>query len=430
MDKEFDTKLAELMTVEEPGKKKRKFLTKKKIIVGASAAAVILFAGKVLFGGGGGAPYVQTGTVSRGYIEQSLSINGPISGTDSVDVVSNLHAEILTIPVKLGDQVTKGQIIATLDASDLTREVEIAQNAYDLAVANYEEQQVAARNGYAKAQQAYSLARAAYERNSVLFAAGDISQVEMENAKSAMDSAALDVSGYTVENGQAVPPDSYRLQIESARFELEKKKEQLENAEIKSPIDGTVVRVNTKVGRFADTTENDVPLFVIENLDVLEMKINVSEYSIGQIKKGQEAVITADILNGREVKGVVTDISPTGEEKGGGSTQRVIPTTIRILENDTALIAGITARAELVFASAGDALQVPMSCVYQTAEGQTAVAAVENGKVRIVPVETGVESDLNIEVKPADGAELNEGTAVILSPSPELYDGMAAAPTV
>ncbi len=230
MDKEFDTKLAELMTVEEPGKKKRKFLTKKKIIVGASAAAVILFAGKVLFGGGGGAPYVQTGTVSRGYIEQSLSINGPISGTDSVDVVSNLHAEILTIPVKLGDQVTKGQIIATLDASDLTREVEIAQNAYDLAVANYEEQQVAARNGYAKAQQAYSLARAAYERNSVLFAAGDISQVEMENAKSAMDSAALDVSGYTVENGQAVPPDSYRLQIESARFELEKKKEQLENA--------------------------------------------------------------------------------------------------------------------------------------------------------------------------------------------------------
>ena len=49
-----------------------------------------------------------------------------------------------------------------------------------------------------------------------------------------------------------------------------------------------MVRVNTKVGRFADTTENDVPLFVIENLDVLEMKINVSEYSIGQIKKGQE----------------------------------------------------------------------------------------------------------------------------------------------
>ena len=101
------------------------------------------------------------------------------------------------------------------------------------------------------------------------------------------------------------------------------KRQQLENAEIKSPIDGTVVRVNTKVGRFADTTENDVPLFVIENLDVLEMKINVSEYSIGQIKKGQEAVITADILNGREVKGVVTDISPTGEEKGGGSTERV-----------------------------------------------------------------------------------------------------------
>ena len=42
------------------------------------------------------------------------------------------------------------------------------------------------------------------------------------------------------------------------------------DTQIKSPIDGTVVRVNTKVGRFADKTENDEPIFIIENLEVLE----------------------------------------------------------------------------------------------------------------------------------------------------------------
>ena len=89
-----------------------------------------------------------------------------------------------------------------------------------------------------------------------------------------------------------------------------------------SPIDGTVVRVNSRVGRFADMVDDDKPLFAIDNLDNLEMKISVSEYSIGKVKLGQEAEITADILNGQTERGVITAISPTGEEKGGGSTER------------------------------------------------------------------------------------------------------------
>ena len=58
-------------------------------------------------------------------------------GTDSVEVVSNLHAEILEIPVKEGDRVEKGQLLATLDEKDAKKEVDIAQNAYDLAVTTY-----------------------------------------------------------------------------------------------------------------------------------------------------------------------------------------------------------------------------------------------------------------------------------------------------
>ena len=86
------------------------------------------------------------------------------------------------------------------------------------------------------------------------------------------------------------------------------------------PIDGTVVRVNTKVGRFADSVEDSEPLFIILNLYVLVMEIKVSEYSIGKVAVGQEAEISADILDGETVRGQVVSISPTGEEKGGGST--------------------------------------------------------------------------------------------------------------
>lgn len=74
------------------------------------------------------------------------------------------------------------------------------------------------------------------------------------------------------------------------------------------------------------------------------MEIKVSEYSIGKVAVGQEAEISADILDGETVRGQVVSISPTGEEKGGGSTERVIPTKVRIMDENTKLIAGITAQ--------------------------------------------------------------------------------------
>lgn len=72
-------------------------------------------------------------------VQEKLTVSGPVSGTDSVDVVSNIHAEITAMNVKEGDTVTKGQVLAVVDSTDLEREVQIAQNAYDLAVANKQE---------------------------------------------------------------------------------------------------------------------------------------------------------------------------------------------------------------------------------------------------------------------------------------------------
>ena len=69
---------------------------------------------------------------------------------------------------------------------------------------------------------------------------------------------------------------------------------------LKSEIDGTVVRVNSKVGQFADKVEDDKPIFSIENLDQLELEVKISEFSIGKVKEGQKALIGADILNGKK----------------------------------------------------------------------------------------------------------------------------------
>ena len=93
-----------------------------------------------------------------------------------------------------------------------------------------------------------------------------------------------------------------------------------EEAKIKAPSFRYGSQSKSKVGQFADKPDENEPIFTIENLENLELEIKISEYSIGKVKTGQKAEITADILGGESVQGEVTAISPTGEEKGGGST--------------------------------------------------------------------------------------------------------------
>lgn len=432
-EQQFQAELAELMREDSSGKKKKKDKGKKRVNGQKKGAKKFIIATAIIAVAVGGfvflkpkqqkATIVNTTPLTKGTIEQELTISGPVSGTDSVDVVSNLHSEVTDIQVKEGDRVEQGQLLAVIDDSDVRKELDMAQNTYDLAVSTYNEQQVLAENGYAKAVQERNAAQKDYDRLSVLFQAGSVSQQEWETAQNRLRDAERDTRAFTLQDGKPVANESYALQIKNAEFELEKKKEQLKDTQVTAPISGTVVRVNAKVGRFADTIEDDRPMFIIENLDVLEIKVSVSEYSIGQIEVGQEAIISADILNGETVKGEVTAISPTGEEKGGGSTERVIPTTIRIIEDNTKLIAGITARAKIILEQSEDAWIVPISSVLETEDGNY-VMTVENGAVKWISVERGVESDIQMEVIPVDGESFTEGMGIITAPSPNLTEGM------
>ena len=436
---EIDRRVEELMAPEEEGngkKKKKKqkqktghrtseggfhpvrrfkgFSRKRKIITVLVLAAVVLFGFSRMSGGKKdlGIP-VAVMPLAKQDVQEKLTVSGPVSGTDSVDVVSNIHAEITAMNVKEGDTVTKGQVLAVVDSTDLEREVQIAQNAYDLAVANKQEKDKEAALGYEKAVQDFQKASLDHSRNSQLFASAN-----------ALNDARRQMEGYTVENGRGVADSSYGIQIQNAAFDLEKKKEELDNTQIKSTIDGTVVRVNSKVGQFADKVEDDKPILSIENLEQLELEIKVSEFSIGKVKVGQMATITADILDGETAEGEVVKISPTGEEKGGGSTERVIPTTIRVDGGSSKLIAGITAKAELLIREAKDVFVVPSSALFDDGE-VTYIAIVQDMKVKRIPVTMGVDGDVVVEVIPTDGTVLEEGMQVITNPGPHLMDGAA-----
>lgn len=427
---EVEQELADYLAEDHSKKKKihKKWSKKKKrIVIGAGSVLFLMILFSML-GKKDPSVFVSPVSVERGPIESILSLSGPISGTESADVVSNLHAEVLKITVKEGDKVEKGQLLALIDSADVKKSVEMAQNAYDLAVSEYEESKRDTQNQYEKAVQEYDTARRNFERNQVLFQSGDISKVEFETIENGLSDARRAVEAFRIEKGKAIPDQSYELKMQSAWFELDKRKTELENTEVKSPISGTVVRVNSKVGQFADKPEDEKPMFTIENLEHLEMEISVSEYSIGKVKVGQKAQISADILDGKKAKGEITSISPTGEEKGNGSSERVIPATILIKGGkESGLIAGITAKASIVTEQAKEVLLVPLTSLIQDEDGNMSVAVINENtkKVHIVPVTLGIEGDLKAEISPIEEGAIEENMVVA-----SVADGLAEGMTV
>ena len=410
---------------EKPKKKKGK---KKWIFLGLLLLFVLFILKNLLFPSKASGMLVNTESLSKADIQEKLSVSGPVSGTQSQHVTSALHAKVKEILVKEGDKVTEGQLIAKLDTKDVEEALEAAKTQVDLAKANKEDAQKNTKAEYAKVQTAYNNALLDFQRKSSLLESGDISQSEYEQAESALKDAKASLGSFKVSGGNVQVSESYDLQIKSAEEGLKKAQSAVDSAEIKAPISGTITRVNVEAGQFADNLQDGKPMFTVENLDRLELSISVSEYSIGKLSLGQKAIISADILGDEKLEGEVSSISPTGEAKEGNTAERVIPIKIKIDGDKKGLLSGITAKADIVLSEAKDVFVVPLSAVTTGEDGNSQIYFVEDGKIHIVPVKTGVESDVSVEVSPVkEDAAFKEGAHFVSDPDPSLTEGLAVS---
>lgn len=351
--------------------KKGLFKSRKRVIIFSVIALAVLSLLILprMMGQGVMLPQVSTGTAEIMDLEQTVGVNGVISGAQSAEVVSSLNYEIISILVEEGDKVEKDQVLAVLDGEDLLEE-------------------------YQKAANALEEARFHFENSKLLYQEGALSQSEYLSAKNAYDNA----------------------RITAASFDV------AEKTNIRSPIAGTVTRVNVNLGRYANDTEDNKPMFVIEDLTQLKMDVKISEYDIGKILVGQRVTITADVLGKDSVQGVVSRISPTGEQKDASSKEMVIPVQIDVDQQESKLIAGVTAKARILIESRSQVMTVPIDAVLEDPEtGESYVLALEGTMLRRTSVTPGVEGDFYLEV---GEDEIAQGTPVVLSPTFDLADGM------
>ena len=316
---------------------------------------------------------VTTSAVERMDIEQVVTIKGTIKGSQSADVATALNYEIVSILVEEGDVVKKDQVLAILDADELKAD-------------------------YQKAISALNESKFKYEAAKNLYEEGAISKEEYIRAENAYKNDMITVNSLNV----------------------------ADKVNIKSPIAGTVTRVNVNIGRYANDTENNEPMFVVEDLQKLKMDVGISEYDISKIQVGQKVTITAEVLGNDSVEGIVSRISPTGEQKDAASKEMVIPVQIDINNEDSKLIAGVTAKAEIEIEKKNNVLSVPIDALLEDpTTGDMSVIVLNETVLKKVPVQVGLEGDLHIEIISGD---IKEGDLVILNPTFDMEDGMKATP--
>lgn len=358
-------------------------------------------------------------------LEQNISVKAPLEGIEKADVVSPLNYEIIDIKVKEGDIVEKNQILAVLDSEELEELIVSEANQIELSQLELKDKQKNLQIEYDKAILNINELEEIYNQNKKLLENEIITQEAFNKIENSLNEARKSIESFNVQEGKVVLSPAESKLIEIQKQELEKKKEDLEKVFIKSPIDGTVTRVNVNLGRYAKDSEGKA-MFVVENLNKLQMKISVSEYDISKIKVGQEAIIISDVMGNETAKGVVTRISPTAEQKDNNTMERVIPVVVDVTEKPESLIAGVIATAKIEVDRADNVYAVPSGAIIVDENNQNKVYLLnDDNSIKSVIVELGLETDLETEIK---SSELSNGVKIIINPDLSLTDGMVVKP--
>lgn len=202
--------------------------------------------------------------------------------------------------------------------------------------------------------------------------------------------------------------------LRNAELSLESRYGQLDNYTITSPIQGTVIDKNYKAGEISEAGK---VLCSIYDLSYLTMTLSVDELDISDIAVGQEVRITADAVEGKTYTGLVTKVSVAGTSSGGTTTY---PVTVRIDETE-GLLPGMNVDAAITLRSASGVLAIPAGAlnrgntVLVTAGSPSAAGGTptENGEYYSVPVEIGTSDSSYIEIV----SGLREGDTVAYIPT-------------
>ncbi|HEY9159594.1 MAG TPA: efflux RND transporter periplasmic adaptor subunit [Desulfomonilia bacterium] len=333
----------------------------------------------------------KTEKVEKGDIQLTVTATGTVNAVVNVQVGTQVSGTISTIFVDYNSLVKKGQLLAQIDPANFESQVAQAKANLSSAEANHRKTQVVL------ADNLRTLAR-----NKALLKKDFVSQSDVDTAQTNADSASAQV-------------DAAKAQVEQMKAALKVAETNLGYTRILSPVDGTVISRNVDVGQTVAASYQTPTLFTIAQ-DLREMQIdtNVDEADIGKIKNMQSVEFTIDAYPDMTFKGVVSEVRNSPTTVSNVVTYDVI---VKVDNLDLKLKPGMTANVTIIVDEKKDVLKVPDSALRfkpaQTSKNTngrngSAVWVMDNGKIKRIPVRTGISDGSYTEVVSGGIREGNE----------------------
>ena len=358
---------------------------------------------------------ITVSKVMRDNLVSKVSANGYVQAVRKADLSANVMGEVTRLAVKEGDAVKEGQFLLEIDPSRSKAAVEGLDAARQAAAADLE-----------SAKSRLEQARSDYRRALTNKDAGILSEADLETIRTALATAESAAQAATNRVGQAAAG------LQEARVAHSK-------TVIKSPMDGIVTARRIEEGETAVIGIQNSPgtvLLTISDMSKVETEMEVDEAAIPEVKLGQTAQIRIDAYPNKTFQGIVTEVG--GSPMLRISAQEAIKFKVKIQIQDppVTIKPGLSAQADIYTGSSDNALTIPFQALVVRdivlKEGEKfkpgdkrdeeGVYMVEDGKVKFIPVETGLTGDMSLEVLKG----LKEGDTVASGPLKtlrELSDG-------
>lgn len=299
-------------------------------------------------------PTVSVVQVGVQDVPQDVTYTSTVQAFVKNNIVPQGGNRIKKINVEIGDFVKKGQVLAEMDMTQLQQaELQLANNEIE------------------------------YNRLKALYEAGGLSKSDLDAIE-----MAYKVSKTAYEN-------------------------LLENSILTSPIDGVVTARNYDVG---DMYAMSAPLFTVEQIKPVKLLVAVSESDYSKIKKGDDAIITADAVPGKTFYGKVTRLYPTVDP-----ATRTVTVEVQVANNYNTLRPGMFTRVKLNFGTNKSVVIPDVAVVKQQGSGERFVYVLNSdGTVNYQPVVLGRR--LGAEYEVLEG--IQDGAKVVTGGQLRLKDGI------
>ncbi len=255
--------------------------------------------------------------------DTGLKVSGNIEVTDTV-LSFRIPGRVTERLVSEGDTLTKGQMVAQLDTTELEQqaslreaEVEVAQAALSELENGFRIEDVRAAGQRVKAAKADNeRAKQNFERGKKLLARDVISQQEFEQLEAAnrVSEARLKEAQEQLKRFKSGPRkeqiEQASARVKQAKDGLKLARTQLTYARLISPIAGVVLSDSVESGEYVNP---GTPVVTVGDLKQVWLRAYVSETDLGRIKLGQKVAIKTDAFADKTFNGKITFISSEAE---------------------------------------------------------------------------------------------------------------------